>query len=241
MLSIGSLRRVNIGCGHDKRAGFLNVDIDPDCHPDVLLADHDLSALPQGHFEEVLAWDVLEHIPHAFTMSALLDWAALLKPDGRLTLQTSSVFGVIDTMRLSPSFETEFNWMRCLFGNQAHRGDFHHVGFTERTLRVFLSAAGFEISEFRLADGWLFQCAAVRRRDWTELLRLPPEAALKGAYLDWLGRELPGETLDSYLGNLAAGLPLRSLVMQIAGAPERLYKLGAALDREPLRLGASPG
>ena len=74
--------KINIGCGYDKRPDFLNIDSDPACAPDILIINNDLSGLPQGHFEEAIALDVLEHIPRAQMMGALFDWAALLKTGG---------------------------------------------------------------------------------------------------------------------------------------------------------------
>lgn len=43
--------KLNIGCGYDKRDGYLNIDSDPACCPDILIIDNDLSGLPKGHFE----------------------------------------------------------------------------------------------------------------------------------------------------------------------------------------------
>jgi hypothetical protein len=225
--------KLNIGCGYDKRPDYLNVDVDPTCEPDILIVNNDLSHFPDGWFQEVRAWDVLEHIPHAFTVIALLDWAALLKMGGQLVLQTSSVYGVIDTMRASPSFETEYNWMRCLFGNQVHPGDFHHYGFTETTLRVFLHVAGFDPGPFTLMDGWLLGCTARKVRDWTDLLELDDERMLKAASERFLKRELPTEAVDHYLNLLRSGFSRRALVRELAAAPETLYKVGSSFTAGP--------
>jgi hypothetical protein len=83
--------RLNFGCGYDKRADYLNVDSDPACAPDVLLVDNDLSVLAGEPFEEVLALDVLEHIPRTQTPSVLLEWADLLGDGGRLRVKWETV------------------------------------------------------------------------------------------------------------------------------------------------------
>ena len=223
-------RRLNVGCGHDKRAGYLNIDVHPACEPDLLISGHDLSCLPDGYFEEIRAWDVLEHIPHAFTVSALLDWSALLQMGGKIILQTSSIFGVVDRMRAAPSFETEYNWTRCLFGNQAHSGDFHYCGFTEATLRVFLEAAGFRAPPFKLRDGWLFSCDAVKVREWTDLLALADEDMIAAAYQRFLRRAPAPDALQLHMKELQDGRPRRALVQMLAAAPEHLYKLGKEIE-----------
>jgi hypothetical protein len=83
--------KINFGCGYDKREGYLNVDSDPACDPDFLIPIGDLSLLPKHHFKEVLAKDVLEHIPRAKSLDALLEFSSLLCDGGTLFLQTSSI------------------------------------------------------------------------------------------------------------------------------------------------------
>ena len=68
--------RINVGCGYDKRPGYLNIDVDPAARPNLLVVGDDTSAVPRDHFVEVFAKDVLEHIPRAKTMDALLELAA---------------------------------------------------------------------------------------------------------------------------------------------------------------------
>ena len=36
---VESLTRINVGCGYDKRPGYLNVGMDPNCTPDTLVTD----------------------------------------------------------------------------------------------------------------------------------------------------------------------------------------------------------
>src|ERR1700722_14651214 len=80
--------KINYGCGFDKRDGYLNVAMDPACQPDFLIKDGDLSNLPKGHFVEIFAKDVLEHIPRTQTLHILLEFASLLKMHGTLMIQT---------------------------------------------------------------------------------------------------------------------------------------------------------
>lgn len=225
--------KINIGCGYDHRQGYLNLDSDPACKPDVLVQDHDLYFLPRGHFDEVVAKDVLEHIPHAFMMNALFDWAALLKTGGELYVQTSWIYGVIDLMRKDGSFEFIHNWRVCLFGNQMHPGDFHLNGFTETTLNVYLRAVGLEPQGFTYSDGWLIATRANKVEDWQSLLDTTDyHAFLTEAYRRFLGRDPEPEQLhisrpQSLAGSKERYLQLRSIV----GSEERLFKFGKRLDR----------
>jgi predicted SAM-dependent methyltransferase len=167
-------RKLNFGCGYDKREDYLNIDTDPACSPDLLIQDNDFSMVPKNHFEEILAWDVLEHIPRAKTLSALLDWAEFLRMNGKLILQTSSILGVARLLDQTNSYADHHNYTIYLYGNQAHAGDFHLTGFTETTLRVHLEAAGFETDVITTRYHWLFFTEARKTYDWTELATLRP-------------------------------------------------------------------
>ncbi len=146
--------------------GYLNVDIDPKCQPDLLIKDGDTSAIPRNHFEEVYANDVLEHFPRTQTLSVLLDWASWLKTGGTLRCQTTSMIDLADLLRRSTKFELHHGFTKCMFGNQAHAGDFHYTGFTEVTLKGYLLAAELELQDIVLRDGWLFAVTAIKNRAW---------------------------------------------------------------------------
>jgi hypothetical protein len=83
--------KLNFGCGYDKRDGYLNVDVDAACAPDLLIVDGDDSAIPRRYFSEVLAKDVLENVPLPQTLAALLDFADYLVLGGKLIIQTSNI------------------------------------------------------------------------------------------------------------------------------------------------------
>lgn len=223
--------KINIGCGYDKKSGYLNLDSDPACSPDVLVQDHDLYFLPRGHFDEVFAKDVLEHIPHAFMMNALFDWAMLLKPGGQLFVQTSWIYGIIDLMRKEGTFEFIHNWRVCLFGNQVHSGDFHHNGFTEETLSVYLAAVGVEHDGFQFQDGWLISTWAKKVQDWQYLHDMPDyRQFLTEAFDIFLGRK-PDEAQFRIDRRTTAGSKERYLELRaIVGSAERLFRLGKAIE-----------
>jgi len=201
-------RRLNVGCGHDKRAGYLNVDIDPQCEPDLLIRNGDYSAIPRGHFEEVYANDVLEHVPRTQTLGVLLDWASWLKTGGTLLCQTTSIVDLADLIRRSPKFAEHHGLTLCLFGNQAHAGDFHYTSFTEITLKAHLLAAELELQEMTLRDGWLFAVKAVKERAWDgyipSLAGQSDEAFVRETFRRGVDEEPPAAALASYAGRLKA-------------------------------------
>ena len=221
-------RKINFGCGYDKRDGYLNVDVDAACAPDLLIVDDDYSVIPADAFDEILAHDVLEHIPRAQTASVLFDWARYLTVGGRLIVQTSSITGVAERLNALPDFASQHGWTICLFGNQAHPGDFHLTGFTENTLRVHLLAAGFEVGEFHLDQGWLLGVDAVKSLDWEAAVGIDERAKhadfVQALYPTALGREADRDGLTYLTTELKTGRMTRhDAARHLYGSPERLF------------------
>jgi hypothetical protein len=48
------MNRINIGCGYDHRPGYLNVDMDAACKPDMLITDKEFSTLPRHEAKDLL-------------------------------------------------------------------------------------------------------------------------------------------------------------------------------------------
>jgi hypothetical protein len=64
-------RKLNVGCGYDRREGYLNVDLHAVHKPDLVADVTHLPMLPSESFDEILAQDVLEHFERAKTAPAL--------------------------------------------------------------------------------------------------------------------------------------------------------------------------
>jgi predicted SAM-dependent methyltransferase len=232
MVELTALRRINFGCGYDKREGYLNVDSDPACQPDVLVADGDYSIFPTDFYEEVFARDVLEHIPRTQTLSILLDWAEYLVLGGTLRLQTSSIGGVAEQLERSPAFADQYGWTQCLFGSQAHPGDFHFTGFTETTLRVHVLAAGFQVERMWVEEGWLLNLEATKAESWSRLARemsaASDEEFIQAIYRTALHREADGDGLTFLRTELKhRRMDRRQAIRHLMVAPERLYQTAA--------------
>lgn len=66
--------QLNLGCGTDRKEGWVNLDYNPDYHPDVV---HDFDVLPypfeNEQFERIYCSHVLEHVKDLFgTLDELL-------------------------------------------------------------------------------------------------------------------------------------------------------------------------
>jgi predicted SAM-dependent methyltransferase len=224
------LRKINVGCGYDKREGYLNVDMDPACAPDLLIADNNFTNLPRKHYEVLLAHDVLEHIPRAESLNALLEWADLIAPAGTLQLQTSNIVAIGEMMKAVRTYERHHVYTTFCYGNQMHPGDYHFTGFTDITLRVLLVSAGFEVRSFEETDTWLYAVEGRKVVDWTGLLDrsdLSDHDFVREAYVAALDREpealfIPGDVQQ-------ASEDRRGLLKKLYGSEERRLRVAQKL------------
>ncbi|HEY6321350.1 MAG TPA: methyltransferase domain-containing protein [Thermoanaerobaculia bacterium] len=124
-------KRLNLGCGRQKRPDCLNVDVLPELAPDLAWdLDRRPYPLPRHHFEQIWALDVVEHL--ASVKAFLEEVHELLAPGGTIEITT-------------PHFSCANS-----FTDPTHR---HHLGyfsldyFTDGHQWNFYSAIRFEIVE----------------------------------------------------------------------------------------------
>ena len=158
--------RLNLGCGYDHRHGYLNVDINDFHSPDLVADVTNLHMLPADGYREILAQDVLEHLPRTATVEVLLEWNRLLSVGGTLHLRLPSVVDLVALLKApeNQSVEMQEKLIQCLFGTQAYSEDTHLTTFTEPLLRHYLDEAGFAVVNWRLRDEWLFEVDAEKVR-----------------------------------------------------------------------------
>jgi predicted SAM-dependent methyltransferase len=225
-------RKLNLGCGTDLRQGYVNVDMNAWHNPDVLADVRNTQFLPTGFYDEILANDVLEHLPRTDTLNTLVQWNRPLRMGGILELRVPSVLGVADLLsrreNQAPAKQEEL--IQCLFGTQAYTGDFHFTSFTKVLLEHYLEKAGFRTLRIDLQHGWLFEVRAekVRHmdaqpiRDFQELLGIDgDEEFVRTCYREILVRDADSGGLDFFLNGLRGGGMTRKSVIDIMrGSPE---------------------
>jgi glycosyltransferase involved in cell wall biosynthesis len=141
--------KLHLACGHDYTEGYINIDL---YAPDDAVCDarFDVQKLPydDNSVDEIKAFHIIEHF-HFFEIKDVLEeWFRVLKPGGRLWLETPDF---LETCRSfvegSPVMNIE-DWRVLLYGHFfAHPwvpGQTHKFLFTEQQLRTNLGWAGFK-------------------------------------------------------------------------------------------------
>lgn len=84
--------KLNIGSGYNYLPGWVNLDSDPACRPDVQAQAHDLPFGP-GAAEEIRALHLVEHLGFFKTAYFLAECWRVLAPGGRLALELPDIEG----------------------------------------------------------------------------------------------------------------------------------------------------
>lgn len=223
--------KLNVGCGFDYRQGYVNVDLNAEHGPDLVADATWLEPIADNSCGEVVAQDVLEHMPRAKGTTALYEWNRVLMPGGKLVLRIPSVPHLVGLMS-DPRFqglEEQQRLMQCLYGTQGYDGDFHLNGYTEVTLKSALADAGFEVETVIIIDEWMFEAVArkVSHKAPDALLRVANDAEfIEQAYRDLFKREADPGGLAYYVKTLEGGIARESILASLRASPE--YMAAAA-------------
>jgi len=82
--------KLNLGCGFDKREGYINLDGFSKCNPDILWDIENIQwPFADSTFDEILIKHVLEHVGQTFTMfrSIMQEIYRVSKPDAKIQIQ----------------------------------------------------------------------------------------------------------------------------------------------------------
>jgi predicted SAM-dependent methyltransferase len=217
-------KRLNLGCGFDRRDGFLNVDINACHNPDLICDAANLQVLPSSYYEYIVANDVLEHIPRLRTRNVLREWNRILVKNGWLELRVPSAIGLLSLLQLKENETPERHeqLLQCLFGTQAYQGDFHYTAFTEVILRDMLDDAGYSVKSIDIREEWLFEVMARKSRDRAvdDIFFLADEEFIVAAYRQLLRRPPDPGGFDHYAALIKSGIAREAIIQAIKDSGE---------------------
>jgi predicted SAM-dependent methyltransferase len=118
-------KRLNLCCGDNKIAGYINIDANSDLNPDVV-ADIISAPLPyeDESIDEILLFHAIEHIEHKRHEYLLSEFWRLLKSKGSLYI-TYPEFSKVATNYLQNYRGMKDFWRDTIYGLQRYPGDYH--------------------------------------------------------------------------------------------------------------------
>jgi len=160
-----SAARINVGCGADIREGWLNVDARP-VQPDSesflcceLLKIH--RYVEDGCADEVLAQDILEHFSWRDLPTLITRLTALLKPGGRLVVQSPDLDAILDAYRSGALSHEEAQ--RLLYGDQTYPQNTHRNIWSDAEARRRIVGAGLTVERVE-RTGYNVLCSGLKGR-----------------------------------------------------------------------------
>ena len=140
--------RLDIGAGPLRHNGFTTVDAFTDADIRAKMWDLPLAA---GTVDEIWSSHALEHVPLEQVAPTLAEWFRVLREGGTAIIQVPNLDYACHYWLSHPG-ET---WaLQIIFGNQAHKGEFHQTGWSPATLRAAIEAAGFVVDRLAVTDDY---------------------------------------------------------------------------------------
>lgn len=146
--------RLHLGCGGMRWKDFINVDLHPHddsvsdtsrngCVADVFADMSDLR-LPDGSVDEIFTSHTFEHFTNWAGKDLLADWHRMLKPGGKLTIETPDFWRCVGWL-FHPVGEKRRLGRSQFYGNQKDRLDYetHRYLWTAGELAAACREAGF--------------------------------------------------------------------------------------------------
>jgi len=137
--------RLNIGCGHSKLEGYVNIDIDPVLKTPDLVLDVSRGVLPYATntVDEIVMSHTLEHIPRMFHNHIFNEINRVLRKDGSLFVSFPD-FKICSEYLLTNKFGQRDEWEKAIFGRGLTTYDCHRCALIADEFAMFLIECGFK-------------------------------------------------------------------------------------------------
>ena len=136
--------KLNLGCGTTKLPGFVNVDAEKSCKPD-LVCDFTKQRLPYkaNSVDEVVLFHTIEHISKKLHQGILASIWNILKPDGTFYLSYPEFTKCVENWKKNWKGQKEF-WEATLYGRQLYPTDTHVCIMHTPDFKEVLESCGFK-------------------------------------------------------------------------------------------------
>ncbi len=141
--------KLNLGCGSNKIDGFVNIDTELSCKPD-LVHNFVCNRLPykDNTVDEIICFHTIEHIQKRFHKQVLNEIWRVLKPSGNFVISYPEFIRCVDNWRRNYKGKREF-WEATIFGRQLYESDFHVCIMYTPIFVSLLKDCGFSSIEWK--------------------------------------------------------------------------------------------
>lgn len=175
--------RLHLGCGRDRREGWVNVDANPAVQPDVVAQVDQLTSFGDGSVDVIEANHLFEHLMHHEAIAALKEWRRVLKPDGELYLELPDLAACLrilgrytDDNGCDLGLTGVYGWLPDIARDGLWQQ--HKWGWTREALEQALVGVGFGSVDFGpITQDW--RPAAKYGRDMRVRARVAARAAVR--------------------------------------------------------------
>ncbi|MCS7365839.1 MAG: methyltransferase domain-containing protein [archaeon GB-1867-035] len=155
--------KLNIGCGNDKRAGYVNIDVRSEVNPDMIIDVEKelLSRFQDNSCDEIICIDFIEHLSFNRVEDFLKDCHRILKRGGKLIVQVPDI-----ELHCKNILEGKYNWKELsywIYGAQNHEYNYHKSGFTRSELVKLLTKLGFKVIKIERVNTNTY-CEAIKEK-----------------------------------------------------------------------------
>jgi len=139
-------KKLNLGCSFNKLEGFINIDADITCNPDLVCLIEDLE-YEENSIKMILIENVLEHFDLKQVKTLLKNFYNWLSSDGHLVIEVPDVEKIMEDVMLE---KIKFEDMKyAITGDQESELGSHKFQFSKSELLKLLVEAGFYIKNIK--------------------------------------------------------------------------------------------
>lgn len=136
--------KLNLGCGANKIPGYVNIDVEKSCKPD-LIVDFINDRLPfkAGSVDEIVIFHTIEHIGKHFHSRIFNEAFRVLKSNGKLYVSYPEFWKCAQLWHKNWKGMRDF-WEKTIYGRQLYPSDFHVCIMDPFELSITLQVCGFK-------------------------------------------------------------------------------------------------
>ncbi len=140
--------KLNIGCGNDKKEGYINIDTIQTGIADIICEAWQLIKFQDNSVDEVFSSHMIEHLTEPNISLTLKEWHRVLKTDGKLIIRCPNFpLYIKEYLYSQESYRNDWG-LRNIFGWQDRgEGMLHRTGFSTERFRNLLPEYRFRIDK----------------------------------------------------------------------------------------------